>query len=107
MGEIADRNFLDVDFETARSLHRVVRAMHDGECPKRHRLFESYLMRREKAADDAPRHNVTMQCPHCGFMITGQEADAVIAAFAPVMDRNLDVFEQWRQRRATGSVTGV
>lgn len=88
---------LDVDFETARALHRVVRAMHDGECPSCHRLFESYQMRRDRAAEDAPKYTTTMICPYCGFSITGVEACAAIDAFAPVMKRNLEIFEQWRE----------
>jgi DNA-directed RNA polymerase subunit RPC12/RpoP len=93
MSEKAQALHLDVDFETARALHRVVRAMHDGECPKCHRLFESYQMRRDHASKDAPHYNVAMRCPYCGFTITATESDAAIATFAPVMDRNL---ETWR-----------
>jgi hypothetical protein len=51
MSDYATEHVLDVDFEVARSLHRVVRAMHDGECPKCNRLFESYQMRRRRAAE--------------------------------------------------------
>ena len=86
-GSHARTHYLDVDFETARSIHRIVRAMHDGECPKCHALFES-------------RHMTTMsgdeQCPACGFTITHDEMQAATQTFAPVMERNLEVFETWR-----------
>lgn len=83
---------LDVDFETARSIHRIVRAMHDGECPKCHTLFES-------------RHMVSLSgdevCPACGFTITHEESQAAMQTFAPVMERCLKVFERWRSSRNT------
>lgn len=50
---------LDVDhFEKVRSLHRVVRAMHDGECPKCHTLHDS----REMLQYDSPQ----VRCKQCG-----------------------------------------
>lgn len=93
--------YLDVDFETARALHRVVRAMNDGECPKCHALIEDYHMRKKAPSLASPKYTETMICPKCGFTITGEEAEAAIQTFAPVMDRNLAVFEQWRQARRT------
>jgi hypothetical protein len=92
---------LDVDFETARALHRIVRAMNDGECPKCHALIEDYHMRKTIPSIASPKYTETMICPKCGFTVTGEEAEAAIKAFAPVMDRNLEVFEQWRKTRAT------
>jgi hypothetical protein len=98
MSEHAKAYFLDVDFEVARSLHRVVRAMHDGECPSCHRLFDARAMMTAQG-----RLNVSIaaghRCPHCGFTITAEESIAAIAAFAPVMKKNLEVFESWRARR--------
>lgn len=83
---------LDVnDFEVARSIHRVVRAMHDGECPRCHRLLSSAFMT-GIAGHDVEDH----VCPYCYFMITKAESDAAMAKFAPVMERNLEVFETWR-----------
>jgi hypothetical protein len=100
--------YLDVDFETARALHRVVRAMHDGECPSCHCLFESPAMRRDRlrlldGSYQTTPASMSMICPHCAFKISAEESQAAIAAFAPVMDRNLAIFEQWRTdlRRAT------
>lgn len=50
---------LDVDhFERVRSLHRVVRAMHDGECPKCHTLHDS----RKMLQYDRPQ----VYCTQCG-----------------------------------------
>lgn len=91
--------YLDIDFETARALHCVVRAMNDGECSKCHVLIEDYHMRKSAPSLASPKYTETMQCPNCGFIITGEEAKAAIDAFAPVMDRCLEVFEQWRKTR--------
>lgn len=90
-GTHARAHHLDVDFEVARSLHRVVRAMQDGECPKCHNLFDSRHMRSGYPSD--------LKCPGCGFLVTHDEAEDAIAAFAPVMEKNLEVFEAWRAGR--------
>lgn len=97
--------YLDVDFETARALHRVVRAMNDGECPKCHALIEDYHMRKKIPSLASPEYTETMICPKCGFTITGEEAEAAIQVFAPVMERNLEVFEQWRKERHNGGTS--
>lgn len=41
-----------------------------------------------------------MKCPACGFKISAGEAENAIAAFAPVMERNLAVFETWRRAQS-------
>jgi hypothetical protein len=73
--------------------------MHDGECPACHALFDSRAMtvpghpsigRAAYAGEDET-------CPSCGFTITADERRAAIRAFAPVMDRNLELFEDWRR----------
>jgi hypothetical protein len=79
---------LDISFERARVVHRIVRAMHDGECPKCHRLFRSHQM--------YTRANC-ISCPICDFQITAPEIQAAINEFAVVMDRNLTIFEEWRK----------
>jgi ribosomal protein L37AE/L43A len=79
---------LNIDHDEARALHRVVRAMHDGECPKCHKVFDAKRMR--EAAVNGWR------CPSCMFLIRKEEADAVFAIFAPFMERNLAIFEEWR-----------
>lgn len=93
--EHAENHFLDVDdFEVARSIHRVVRAMHDGECPRCHQLCESMNMRTRRA--DGQAEGFDMQCPGCGFKITAAEQHAAMLTFGPVMEKNLEVFERWR-----------
>lgn len=84
---------LDVDhFERVRSLHRVVRALHDGECPNCHRISNSERVRQINRNE----------CPHCRFTITADEMDAVSKEFAPVMAKNLAVFDEWRETRMRG-----
>lgn len=92
----AREHALDVEFEQARAVHRVVRAMHDGECPKCHRLFESKEM--VWAPGNAGNPNSAHKCPNrqCGFTISKEEMQAAINLFAPVMEKNLEVFEEWR-----------
>jgi hypothetical protein len=78
---------LDVDAETARAVHRIVRGFHDGECPSCHQLFEAY-----QVLD--PQGGST--CPKCGFSISAEEKQAAIRLFAPHMDRALVAFLKWR-----------
>ena len=79
---------LDVNFEEARAIHRVVRGMHDGECPNCHRLFQSH---------EVHLKNGDMICPKCKFKISHKEAEKAIEVFSIVMERNLAVFENWRK----------
>lgn len=104
MSEYAKTHALDVDdFEVARSIHRVVRAMHDGECPKCHTLHSSDAMQSVRVAnnrspnDGYAKFATDLRCPSCGFTITDKEKQAAINKFATVMDRNLEVFEEWRK----------
>lgn len=89
-----DKLALDTDVDTARAVHRVVRAMHDGECPRCHILFKSSSMLISDRSLSAIGGDE--MCPKCGFMITRSEQQAAIDLFGPIMDRNLDVFEAWR-----------
>lgn len=83
----------DVQVDRARSLHRVVRALHDGNCPRCGFLFPS-----EDAIIEAQLNGIIgEQCPKCGFHITASEAAVAMAQFRPVMEKNLQVFEKWRE----------
>jgi len=87
MGQIANDCNLDVDAaEQARALHRVVRAMHDGHCPKCGYLASASLF------DDDYEH----RCPRCCFTITRVEANAALEAFRPYLQKSVEVFERWR-----------
>jgi hypothetical protein len=97
---------LNHDHDEARSLHRIVRAMHDGECPKCHSVYASDQMRehfghlaRESGSVLSEEMLVGWACPQCDFHITHAEATAVFQIFAPFMDRNLAIFEHWRLTR--------
>lgn len=91
---------LDVDTsELTRAIHRIVRGMHDGECPKCHRLFESTAMVWSQEYGKGNPHN-SHKCPHCGFSITHDEMQEAIALFGPLMEHSLELFELWRAGRA-------
>lgn len=77
----------------ARAVHRIVRAMHDGECPRCHKLFDSRPMIGH-AEIRVP--SLYHRCPNCGFEITSREVEAAIKFFGPIMEKNLEVFEGWR-----------
>lgn len=87
---------LDVSLETARALHRVWRALNDGDCPKCHHAV---------AATDVIRPNlkggVWLKCPNpdCGFQVMGEEITEIERMFAPAMDAAVSIFEQWRESR--------
>jgi tRNA(Ile2) C34 agmatinyltransferase TiaS len=80
---------LNLDHSESRSVHRVVRAMHDGECPKCHNLHPSIQM-------EVPSGH---KCPTCGYFISHEESKAAIETFRACMEDNLVVFERWRQLR--------
>ena len=87
---------LDVSAEEARALHRVVRAMHDGHCPKC-----GYLGPAENFwADDPndPSGEGKHECPLCHFTVTEREARGALMAFQPHLDKSVAIFEQWRGR---------
>lgn len=81
---------LDVSLEKARALHRVWRALNDGDCPKCHRHHAAHVMVRSPEA---------IQCPWCGFNVTHQEIEEIEKLFAPAMDAAVGIFEEWRRSR--------
>ena len=85
---------LDVSLEKARALHRVWRALNDGDCPKCHE-WPSWV---ESNSD-----NGFIQCRKCGFYVTGDEVVSMQKLFAPAMDSAVAIFEDWR---ATASSFG-
>ena len=97
---------LNLDHDEARALHRIVRAMHDGECPKCHTVHSAASMWKELliAGDYLRVPNCSgWQCDACGFYITEGEGEQVFKIFAPFMERNLAIFEKWRaDRRVPG-----
>lgn len=76
--------------DIARALHRVVRAMHDGNCPKCGMITRSSDMTTDVDG---------WQCPGCEFSITTEEGRAAMSAFRPFMEANVAVFEKWRKLR--------
>lgn len=98
MGGIADECNLDVNNgELERALHRVVRAMHDGHCPNCGHLAPSYAFVSGK----------DHKCPNCGFSVTQEEANEALRMFHPFMKKSVDLFNEWREKRKTGNVSGL
>lgn len=98
-GELAMNN-LNLDHDEARALHRIVRAMHDGECPKCHSVSDATEMWVEEIVANGHGHGVMpsgWQCPACGFYVTEGEGEQVFKIFGPFMERNLAIFEKWRK----------
>jgi len=89
---------LDVSPDHARALHRVVRAMHDGNCPKCGHLGSSPTFELCHACNRPFGEPLKQghRCPKCGFQISEEEAAAAMQAFRPYMLANLEVFENWR-----------
>ena len=81
---------LDVSLEKARALHRVWRALNDGDCPKCHRAVPATSILRDSTG---------MECPNCGFGVTFREIDAIEVMFAPAMNAAVAIFEEWRASR--------
>lgn len=78
---------LDVSLEQARALHRVWRALNDGDCPKCHKFH---------AATEIIRSAYGITCPSCRFVIAHSEIEAIEKLFAPAMDGAVAIFEKWR-----------
>lgn len=83
---------LDVSLEKVRALHRVWRALNDGDCPKCHKHRAATAMDRETIRGIA--------CPDCGFYVTDEEIELIEEAFAPAMDAAVAIFEEWRKDKA-------
>lgn len=91
----------------ARALHRVVRSMHDGHCPKCGYLNASEVFYipagyRGGGALMEGKHF----CPNCGFTVFDSEADAALAEFLPYLKKSVDIFEKWQRERA-GDYEGI
>jgi hypothetical protein len=78
---------LDVDYEKARSIHRVVRAMNDGECPRCHKLDPSRI---------GMKYDY-IYCGLCEYTIPKKIFDKAMTMFAAVMEKNFQIFENWRK----------
>ncbi len=82
---------LDVSLEKARALHRVWRALNDGDCPNCHAYHQATEMLR--------RWNVSQKgimCPSCSFCVTTEEIQAIEKLFAPAMEAAVKIFQDWR-----------
>jgi hypothetical protein len=96
---LSDLN-LDVSADEARALHRVVRAMHDGHCPKCGYLGPAqYFWADEKPHPSLPEDEGRHECPVCHFYVTETEARGALMAFKPYLNRSVEVFEEWRSKQ--------
>lgn len=92
-----EKHNVDVDTSNiARVLQQIVRAMNDGNCPWCHVLFDSRTMRAQFT--DGVMQAGDLKCPACGFCITLEEQNKVMAEFRPTMEKNLDLFMKWRMQ---------
>ncbi len=85
---------LDVSLEKARALHRVWRALNDGDCPNCHTFH---------AATEIRRSEKGIQCPACLFDISMEQIADIEKMFAPAMDAAVAIFHEWvEERRRAG-----
>lgn len=87
---------LDVELDQARALHRVWRALNDGDCPKCHKAVAATDVIRPQNKD-----GVWIKCPNpsCGFLVMGKEIEEIERLFAPAMNAAVAIFESWREVR--------
>lgn len=89
---------LNLDHDEARAVHRIVRAIHDGECPKCRSLHLATEMWTERIVFDGKQQLVSgWQCPQCGFFVT--EAEGIDSTAAQGFSEDLAVFRRWRTLR--------
>ena len=99
---------LDVSMEKARALHRVWRALNDGDCPKCHTFHRASEIRTDFGRPmpisewDGSFVTQSIGCPTCGFTITREEIVEIEKMFAPAMDAA--IFEDWRASRLSAAV---
>lgn len=87
-----------MSIDEARAVHRIVRAIHDGECPKCRSLHLATEMWTERIVFDGKQQLVSgWQCPQCGFFVT--EAEGMDAIAAQGFSEDLAVFRRWRTLR--------
>ena len=87
---------IDTTAEGARALHRVVRAMHDGHCPKCGYLGPSSEFEKHYARAPGNLAILDHKCPSCCFRVTHEESKAALEAFRPHFLKSVEVFEEWR-----------
>lgn len=85
---------LDVSLEKARALHRVWRALNDGDCPKCHRYVPATKVFRGTIPSIERRG---IRCPNCRFFVLDEEIERIEKLFAPAMDGAVKIFEECRQ----------
>lgn len=96
---------LDVSLEKARALHRVWRALNDGDCPKCHTFHRASEIRQSfgrpvsMAEWNGQFVRESIRCPTCEFTITCEEIAEIEKMFAPAMDAATAIFEEWRAKR--------
>jgi hypothetical protein len=96
---------LDVSLERARALHRVWRALNDGDCPKCHKHNPATRIIRDRITYTERHHRYSrvsrgaIECPECGFNVTGEEIEEIEQLFAPAMDAAVAIFLEWRKER--------
>lgn len=91
---------LDISLEKARALHRVWRALNDGDCPKCH-IYQpaTEMIREPKDYGYQGKGHDRIACPSCGFEVTCREIQEIEEMFAPAMDAAVAIFEEWRESR--------
>lgn len=89
--------------EEARAVHRVVRAMHDGHCPKCSYLGTSQDFEVQYAKGPGSLRIMDHKCPNCGFRVTHRQAAEALRTFQPYMTSCVAVFEAWASRLSDAS----
>ena len=95
MSEQKENLALDVSLEKARALHRVWRALNDGDCPKCHKFH---------AATSIIRCDTFIMCPSCDFCVMTAEIEEIEKMFSPAMNAAVSIFEEWRLKRISTNV---
>lgn len=91
---------LDISLEKARALHRVWRALNDGDCPNCHRHRPATEMFRWRKPEPEERESTpAIACPDCRFYVTHEEIQEIERMFAPAMNSAVAIFRQWRAER--------
>ncbi len=88
---------VDASLEKTQALHRVWKALNDGNCPNCCSYYAATdILRDNRTYLPMGHQGGSIQCPGCMFYVLGKEIEEIESLFAPVMRADFNIFKKWR-----------